>query len=134
MTRASTDSGLFPPAEQIIGMKTDAERAALILRLPDAIIHDRLGELCEASVEAGFTLGLAYLTVRAVSFSAVRRLDGSLPTDIQAQVDDLRHAMMVVAFACAIQPQSASSPTGRTSRASRSARPAALFRGGGGHD
>ncbi|MCK9514340.1 MAG: hypothetical protein M0R28_24345 [Pigmentiphaga sp.] len=131
MTRASTDSTLFPPAEQIIGMATDAERAALILRLPDAIIHDRLGELCEASVEAGFTLGSAYLTVRAVSFSAVRRLDGSIPADIQAQVDDLRHAMMVVAFACAIQPQPASSPTGRTSRASRSVRPAASFSGGG---
>jgi len=132
MTR-SADSTLFPPAEQIIGMKDDAERAALILRLPDAIIHGKLGELCEASVEAGFTLGSAYLTVRAASFSAVRRLDGSLPADIQAQVDDLRHAMMVVAFACAIQPQPASSPTGRTNRAPRGAS-GRSFSGGGGHD
>jgi len=131
MTRPA-DSTLFPPAEQIIGMETDAERAALILRLPDAIIHDKLGELCEASVEVGFSLGSAYLTVRAVSFSAVRRLDGSLPADIQAQVDDLRHAMMVVAFACAIQPQPVSSPTGRTNRAARGASGRSFS--GGGHD
>ena len=42
MTRASTHSTLFPPAEQIIDMPTDAERAGLILRLPDAVIHDTL--------------------------------------------------------------------------------------------
>lgn len=117
----SADSTLFPPAEQIIGMKDDAERAALILRLPDAIIHDRLGELCEASVEAGFTLGSAYLTARAVSFSAVRRLDGSLPVEIQAQVEELRGAMFALAFAGAFQRQAVSSPTGRTNRAARGA-------------
>ncbi|WP_131798364.1 hypothetical protein [Devosia elaeis] len=133
MTRATPISDtLFPPAEQIIAMATDAERAGLILRLPDAIVHEKIAELCEACVAVGFTVGAAFLTARAASFSSARRIDGGLALDVMAHLEDLRHAMMVIAFACAISPQKVSSPTGRTNRASRAARPAASFSGGGG--
>lgn len=122
---------MFPPAAQIIAASCDADRAALILRLPDAIVSDHLTALCDACASTGFTVGAAYLTARAVSFSSVRRLDGSLALDMLSQIEDLRHAVMVVAFSEAVQPHKVSSPTGRTRHASRAARPAASFPGGG---
>lgn len=130
MMRTSTYSRLFPPAEQIIGMATDAERAALILRLPDAIVHDMIGALMSACAEAGFALGAAYLTTRAASLSATRRIDGTLPHGIAAQVDEFRQALVVLALTEADQ-SATSSPTGRTNRAPRVARSAASFSGGG---
>ena len=123
---------MFPPADHIIAATCDAERAMLLLRLPDAIVSSHLAALCDACASAGFTLGAAYLTARAASFSSVRRLDGSLALDVLSQVEDLRHAVMVVAFSEAVQPRTVSSPTGRTRRADRAARPAASFTGGGG--
>lgn len=132
MTRnAPTRSTLFPPAEQIIAATCNAERAGLILRLPDAIVSDRLTELCDACTSTGFTVGAAYLMARAASFNSVRRLDGSLALNVLSHVEDLRHAVMVIAFAEAVQPRMVSSPTGRTRRAARAARPAASFPGGG---
>lgn len=132
MTRAAPISdALFPPAEQIIAMPTDAARARLILRLPDAIVHDQLGALMSACTEAGFALGAAYLTARAASFSATRRIDGTLPRGIAAQVDEFRHALVVLAITEADQ-SATSSPTGRTNRAARGASGRSFS--GGGHD
>lgn len=124
---------MFPPAEQIVDATCDADRAGLILRLPDAIVSDYLDALRDACVSVGFTVGAAYLTARAVSFSSVRRLDGSLPPDQQAMVESARSTLFEIAFGAALQRQFLSSPTGRTRHAKSAARPAASFPGGG-HD
>lgn len=119
-------AALFPPAEQIITASDDAARAAILLRLPDAIAFSHSEVLSDACIEAGFTDGLIFISFRAAAFSATRRIDGRLPVNVAASLDSARAALIAL-----IADPKVSSPTGRTRHAKSAARPAASFSGGG---
>lgn len=129
---ACWDDGAFPPAAQIITAPSHARRAAIILRLPDALTFTHAEPLMAACRDTGFAAGAEFILIRSTAFSAVRQIDGRLPAAIAAAIQTARAVLIDLVTAPALQDHSASSPTGRTRRASRSARPAASFPGGGG--
>lgn len=113
---------MFPPAAQIIAAASDARRAAIILRLPDALTFTHAEPLMAACRDAGFVAGAEFILIRSTAFSAVRQIDGRLPAPIAAAIQTARAVLIDLIAAPAAQDHSASSPTGRTRRASRPAR------------
>lgn len=69
----------FFVATEIIDARSDARRAQILLRLPDAVLLERVDAITAACRQAGFKMGLLFIGIRITALSAVRMPDGQLP-------------------------------------------------------
>lgn len=96
-TQQPRDEGLFWVARQILRSNTDAERAAILLQLPDLLIAQKTDVLREACEACGFDDGIGYIAVRAATSSATRDEYGQLPADKLDQLERWRCGMAALA-------------------------------------
>lgn len=89
----------MPLALQVASAATPAERAAIVLQLPDAAIVTHGQDLLRACHDAGFGMGSSYLAVRLASLHCVRGSNGMLPADRASVLDDLRADLVTIAEA-----------------------------------
>lgn len=89
-------SGNFFFVDQLHEATTDAERAGILLRLPDALVAAEVEQLQAACVEGGFPLGRDYLAIRHSQQSAVRDRQGNLPDQVAEQLEYWRRGMVAI--------------------------------------
>jgi|GEM_PF-2640715 len=87
----------FYIAQQVRDAASDAERAAMLLRLPDSICWEMGGQIAGACAAVGFRAGLTYLMARIANFVAVRWENGLPPAIAAAEVEKRRQALCVIA-------------------------------------
>jgi hypothetical protein len=80
----------FFVAGEILNASSAEARAAIVLRVPDAVLHQMSGPLMRACIETRFDLGARLLTVRLAALSAVRDEAGRLPDQATAPVEHYR--------------------------------------------
>ncbi len=91
------EEGLFWIARQILRAMTDAERAAILLRVPDLVLTQKSGVLTEACQACRFTDGVGYIAARAAATSATRDEDGRMPEDTLRQLEFWRRGLVALA-------------------------------------
>lgn len=89
--------GLFWVARQILRAASDAERAAILLRLPDLLLTQKTDVLREACQACGFSDGERYIAVRSATCSATRNEQGELPAEQLAAMEFWRRGMVSIA-------------------------------------
>jgi hypothetical protein len=73
------ESGNFFVVDQILEARSHAPRAAVLLRLSDALIAAKCVQLQAACLEVGFHDGAHYLEVRHAAHCGTRSKQGALP-------------------------------------------------------
>ena len=89
--------GLFWVARQILRADTDAERAAILLPLPDLLLTQKADVLREACEACSFEDGARYIAVRSATCSATRDEHGELPSGQLASLEFWRRGMVSIA-------------------------------------
>lgn len=84
--RRRRDEEFFVAAE-IIDADTDARRAQILLRLPDAVLLEKTEALTGACRQAGFKMGLLFIGIRIAALCAARLPDGELPDHQRATLN-----------------------------------------------
>jgi hypothetical protein len=87
----------FPVAQQIIDAHSHAERAAIVLRLSDDLIHEQFDELKRACLGENFSAGAHYLSLRLAAQLAVRDAAGQLPMPATAELELWRRGLVAMA-------------------------------------
>jgi len=95
--RRRREEGLFWITRQILRADDDAQRAGILLRIPDLVIAGRDKELIEACQACQFADGAAYVTVRAAVVSATRDETGQLPAEHADRLERCRCGMVAIA-------------------------------------
>jgi hypothetical protein len=91
------DDDLFWIARELLRTETDAERAAILLRVPDLVLWQKSQVLMEACEACGFNDGVRYITVRAAAASATRSPNGELPAATADQLEFWRRGLVAIA-------------------------------------
>lgn len=91
------EEGLFWIARQILRADNHAQRAAILLRVPDIVITGKADVLTEACEACGFADGAAFIAVRVAVASANRDERGYLPIALVAQLERWRRGMVAIA-------------------------------------
>lgn len=89
--------GLFWVARQILRADTDADRARILLRLPDLLLTQKADVLREACQACDFNDGVHYIDVRSSVCSATRDAEGQLPPGQLAALEFWRRGMVSIA-------------------------------------
>jgi hypothetical protein len=69
----------FFVASDILDAGNDHRRAEILLRTPDAVLLEKTEALNAACRQAGFKMGLLFISIRIAALSANRLPDGQLP-------------------------------------------------------
>lgn len=89
--------GLIFFVTQIEEAPDHARRAAILLRIPDALILSEAVQLAEACGRRGFALGAQFVTQRVVALHAVRDREGQLPAHVTRTQEIWRQGLVAVA-------------------------------------
>lgn len=87
----------FFVATEIIDAGTEARRALILLRLPDAVLLEKTKALTGACRQAGFKMGLLFISIRIAALSANRLPDGQLPDHHRATLALWANGMSAIA-------------------------------------
>lgn len=74
-----TRDELFYVAAEILEASSDNRRAEILLRLPDAVLLEKMDAITHACRQAGFKIGMLFIGQRVAALSATRGRDGELP-------------------------------------------------------
>lgn len=96
LPRRQRDEEFFVAAE-LIDAATDARRAQILLRLPDAVLLDKTDALNGACRQVGFKMGLLFIGVRISTLCANRLPNGELPDQHRATLDLWRNGLQALA-------------------------------------
>lgn len=91
------EEAVFPVVNQIKQAPSQATRATLLLRIPDALVLAKCIELVEACRETGFSIGVHYLNHRLAALSSTRQSDGSLPERLARPMEIWQRGLIAVA-------------------------------------
>lgn len=92
-----TVDAAFFIVEKIRTAATPADTAAMLLRIPDAVIfHDGPG-IIAACTGVGFEHGVSYVASRVAGLCAVRNAQGQLPATVDHLVEHYRVQVALVA-------------------------------------
>ena len=89
-------SSTFFVVDQLIEAPSDAVRAGILLRLPDAVIAAKAEQLQDGCADAGFKLGSEYVSIRLAHQSAMRDARGNLPAEVTCQLEIWRNGMVAI--------------------------------------
>jgi hypothetical protein len=90
-----TDS-MVPIIRQMHEAETDADRARLLLNVPDGVLAKYAGVFAAACRRAGFVGGESYVALRVSAFAAVRDDMGNLPRPLTLALKDARTELVAV--------------------------------------
>lgn len=97
--RRRREEGLFWITRQILRANDDAQRASILLSIPDLVLVNRADELKEACGACQFADGVTFIDVRVAATCANRDEKGLLPADKAAQLERWRCGMAAIANA-----------------------------------
>lgn len=86
----------FVVVDEITEARDDARRAAILLRLSDAVLIEKAGVIFDACREAGFADGANYVAVRLAVQSAGRSPTGEVPAPLIDQAEYWRRGLLAV--------------------------------------
>src|SRR5690606_19676895 len=95
--RRRREDGLFWITRQILRATDNAQRAGILLALPDRVLVTRPEELTEACDACAFGDGGDFIAVRAAAACANREADGQLPAALAEQLERWRRGMVAIA-------------------------------------
>ena len=81
---------MMPVARRLLEAGSDRDRAAMLLRLPDAIMASEADALSEACRTAGFHHGVSFVEMRANALHRVRDAHGLLPEPVAVELEAYR--------------------------------------------
>lgn len=93
------DRGDIYAVHKLREAKSHAERAQILLSLPDAITLEHADRLATVCAQARFQAGVDFLAVRVAAMQANRDAHGLLPRSIGIELDAWRVAFSEVAAA-----------------------------------
>lgn len=96
-TKARQLDHLFPVAREVIEASSDARRAAILLRLPDAVVVTHGEVVAAACREIQFDAGVHFLGHRLAVLHATRLPSGALPDHCTATLEIWRSGMAALA-------------------------------------
>lgn len=88
-----SEDGELPLVEQIAEAGSPAALAALLLRVPDALVLSHGVDLSAACAALSFPLGEHFVLRRSVALHAVRDAHGLMPGLMAAEIETLRVAL-----------------------------------------
>jgi hypothetical protein len=89
--------GLFWISNQILSAENHAERAAILLRVPDQVLTEKSDELRDACFASEFSDGAFYVAARTAATCATRTVDGQLPAHMIEQLESWRRGIRMIA-------------------------------------
>lgn len=92
MTSPLDAIGLFDIIEQLMAVPDNRSRAAILLRLPDAILPLYGGEIVTACLTKGFPQADGFIAARVTALTANRDAHGLLPYAVAIAVEEWRVA------------------------------------------
>lgn len=87
----------LPIVAQLLAAGSDAERAQILLRLPDALVFEQRMQLSRACLAVGFRRGALYIAARISAFVAVRGKNGTLPGHLETIQNEVRAELAALA-------------------------------------
>jgi hypothetical protein len=88
----------FPIAAMVRDADSHADRARLVLRVPDAIVASHGTEIQDACLEAGFKIGALYITVRSALLNATPDKQGRTPPEYVRNAEMWRRALFAMSL------------------------------------
>lgn len=88
------DEAVFPVVARIRAARRKSEIAVILLRLPDAILCERLVDIAAACEEARFADAVSFVHMRVAALCAMRTADGRLPRAAEAPLEIWRETLV----------------------------------------